>query len=251
MEKYRFNVIEVKKPNFTSFRQVSIDEITLNIFCAVSVGGIIHVCNINGDYLYHFGSKSPQTKLATPWYNCISDQLLYVTDYSTGKVSIYTLEGDLITCFKSLGKDNFKRPNGILVDQRDGGLFICDTTTKVVHSTNDCVSVKLLGKGILRKPHAIRLNEDTLFVLDHPKIEMFSLVGQYQGKIDLKDCFSNFYFEIGKDQEIVICDIEMQIDILNSKGKVIYCDKENRKADRPHTCLLKQTRSHFVTFRTE
>ena len=103
----------------------------------------------------------------------------------------------------------------------------------------------------LRKPHAIRLNEDTLFVLDHPKIEMFSLVGQYQGKIDLKDCFSNFYFEIGKDQEIVICDIEMQINILNSKGKVIYCDKENRKADRPHTCLLKQTRSHFVTFRTE
>ena len=76
------NVIEVKRPNHFSFRQVSIDEITLNIFFAVSVGGIIHVCNINGDYLYHFGSKSPKTKLATPWYNCISDQLLYVTDYT-------------------------------------------------------------------------------------------------------------------------------------------------------------------------
>ena len=35
--------------------------------------------------------------------------------------------------------------------------------------TGDCVSVKSYGIGILRNPHAIRLNEDTLFVLDQSK----------------------------------------------------------------------------------
>ena len=254
MERYQLNVIEVKRPNLTSSRQVSIDEITLNIFFTVSVGGIIHVCNIQGDYLYHFGSKSPRTNLSSPWYNCISDQLLYATDYSTGKVSIYTLEGNLITCFNSFGKNTFKRPNGILVDQRDGGLYICDTITKVVQATSDCISVKSYGIGILRNPHAIRLNEDTLFVLDQSKIEMFSLNGQYQGKISLEDKFSSFYFEIGEGNEILICDDRAQLYILDSKGKVIHCYEDNKETDSLYSklpCIVKQPNAEIITFRIQ
>ena len=57
----------------------------------------------------------------------MAGQYVYVTDYSSHHMSVFTTEGKYVTSFgkQGSGEGEFSHPVGICVD-RDGYVYVCD-----------------------------------------------------------------------------------------------------------------------------
>ena len=243
--KYQLSFLNIRDKNVKHYhgvRGACMDEVTRNIFLTVSVSGMVYVYNINGSFLYQFGSKSPLTCLRNPWYNFVSHSLLYVSDYSVGKISIYSLEGDIITCFDGFGqfKYKFQRPNGMVIEQSTGDFYNCDTDHNRVMWIHDYgLGVKTFGERILSSPHEIKLCQETLFILSNGRIFNFSLNGIYLSKTELEaDSIYGYYFVVGDNNEIIISDGGNHIYVSDKTGKLLATYKRNLE-NKHMPCIIK------------
>ena len=255
LEKYQLSFVNIKDNvmNQSGVRGACMDEFTQNIFITVSVIGMVYVYDINGTFLYQFGSKSPLTLLRNPWYNYISRSLLYVTDYSVNQVSIYTLEGEIITSFHGLGngeaKYKFKRPNGVVTEPLTGDFYICDTDNNRIMFVHDLgLGVTTFGEGVLSSPHEIRLSKETLFILSNGMLYTFSLIGTYLSKTDLEvSPIYGYYFEIGENNEFIISNAGENIYLLDSTGKLLSTYNKYLEHNLGHLpCIIKCKKTHIV-----
>ncbi|KAI6646889.1 hypothetical protein LOD99_9081 [Oopsacas minuta] len=253
---YQLRYVTVKQNMFMSsaVRSISIDDSTSNLFITASTRGTIYVCNINGELLYHFGSRLPLTELRNPWYNCIFGDLVYVSDYSTSKASIYTTGGDIITSFTELCGHKLKRPNGILIEPSEGDLILCDTDENVVLITH-CNSMGLITtirKDVLAQPYGIRLVQETIFVLgtvlNSRKIVQLSLSGEIHRIITMTiQSVSTYFFEIGEGNDIIICDNNW-VYILDSNGLKI-ASYANKSEGYTESSMVKYSSTQLLAIR--
>ena len=103
---------------------VAIDEPDNLYICDYS-SGCVHVLSLKGQVkvLHSFGKD----QLRYPRSICISEGLVYVSDWIKHAVFIFTKEGKFVTSFGSFGtaEGHFKFPTGLVVDN-DCILYICD-----------------------------------------------------------------------------------------------------------------------------
>ena len=256
LENYQISFVNIKDSviNHDGIRGVCMDNFTQNIFITVVASGKIFVYSINGRLLYNFGSKSPLTCLRNPWYSLVSRSLLYVSDYSADKVSIYTLEGDIITSFEGLGryKNKFKRPNGMLIEPSTGDFYICDTDLNRIQWVHDLgLYVTTFGENILSSPHEIKLSHETLLILSNGRIYNYSLGGMYLSETKLAaNSVYGYYFEVGENNGIIISDGGDNIYLLDTDGKVLGTYNrllENKERHLP--CIMKCNKTHIIAIR--
>lgn len=80
----------------------------------------IHVFTVDGKFLRSFaGRKSASTRGI-----CVAGGYVYITDYATNDVLVYTTEGRYVASFKQHGSCDFNRPWGICAD-KDSFIYIC------------------------------------------------------------------------------------------------------------------------------
>ena len=80
----------------------------------------IHVFTNRGKFLRSFAVKN----LADPHEMCIFGEYIYITDYKTNVVLVYTTEGEHVTTFNQF-QCGFKSPWGICAD-KDGFIYVCN-----------------------------------------------------------------------------------------------------------------------------
>ena len=96
-----------------------------NLYICDYNGGCVHILSLKAQVklLYSFG----RDQLHNPRSICISERLVYVSDWHKNAVFVFTKEGKFVTSFGSFGtaKGQFQLPTGLVVDS-DGILYICD-----------------------------------------------------------------------------------------------------------------------------
>ena len=89
-------------------------------------GGCVHVLSLKGQVklLYSFGKD----QLSHPRCICVSEGLVYISDFGKNAVFVFTREGKFVASFGSLGfaEGQFACPCGLVVDNH-GVLYVCDT----------------------------------------------------------------------------------------------------------------------------
>ena len=96
-----------------------------NLYICDCNGGCVHVLSLKGQVklLYSFGKD----QLRYPRSICISEGLMYVSDWNKNAVFVFTKEGKFVTSFGNIGsaEGQFQLPSGLVVDN-DGLLHVCD-----------------------------------------------------------------------------------------------------------------------------
>ena len=83
--------------------------------------------NLDGKFLAQFGSKgSGPGQLCNPTEIAVDNGLVYVSEYSNSRISVFTSDGVFVRSFGGKGKGNnqFNNPRGMTY--KDGFLYVCD-----------------------------------------------------------------------------------------------------------------------------
>ena len=240
---YQLRLVEIclEKDIVNGLRGTSFDELTQCIFITNSLRGLVLVFNREGGYLYKFGIHTGIFKLSSPWYVFVYKNTVYVSDYSTCLVSIYTLEGYHITSFGGKGtvRGKFQCVNGILVDPSSETLYLCDSENSRIQKYSDEGIITTFGEEFVRNPYSIKKSLETIFVGTQNWIHTFSLNDIHLSRIDLEhtENLSRYYFNIGDNQDIIISHSNSDcIYVLNSDGKLLGTFK--RRSKKQHLSSL-------------
>ena len=99
--------------------------------------GNMYVCDINqncvkvlcaqGELLYSFRDDDTSHKLSRPHSICVDSEFVYVSEWGSHCLSVFTKQGKFITSFGELGSDvgQFSCASGLAFDS-DGVLYVCD-----------------------------------------------------------------------------------------------------------------------------
>ena len=116
--------VDLQHLGVTDITGVASDEHKNMYVCDLS-GCCVHVLSLKGQVklLYSFGKD----QLRQPFSICVSDGLVYVSDWDKHAVCVFDKEGKFVTSFGGDGskEGQFSLPCGLVVDN-DGILCVCD-----------------------------------------------------------------------------------------------------------------------------
>ncbi len=112
-------VRQIQDPvHFEDIRDISPDEHG-NLYVCDSGNSCIHVLSNGGEYLYSFGCD------VTGIFGIyVASQYVYVTNYNSHTISVYTTKGEHVTTFGS-NEGDCSYSRGVCVD-KDGFVYVCD-----------------------------------------------------------------------------------------------------------------------------
>ena len=183
---------------------------TGNIYIADRDNHRIQVFSYNGDYLFMFSEKMNE-----PVGICISENKVFVTQWSGNCINMYELEGKLI---KSVGSEGnreaqFYHPNGLDVSDRNNNIYVCDCWNhRIQILTEELKYHSMLGIDLLKYPCDVKVTRDRVLVLDESDPCMFvfnsdhvltnRLVTRGVGKQTSNPC----RFDIDREYNIIMSD---------------------------------------------
>ena len=98
-----------------------------NLYCADWDNAMIQVFS-NGVFLRSFGSDGKgEKKVEKPWGLCVSGHYVYVCNYGSSNISVFTTDGVYVATFGQRGSNegDFDCPNSVCVDQ-DGFVYVTE-----------------------------------------------------------------------------------------------------------------------------
>ena len=144
-------------------RSLAIHYKTGNIYIADTDNDRVQVFSCNGEYLFKFSEK-----MNGPMGICISQNNVFVTQYTSHCINMYELEGKLI---KNVGSDGngeaqFNHPFGIDVSDRTNNIYVCDCYNHRIQILTDELKYhSMLGIYLLRRPLDVKVTRDRVLVL--------------------------------------------------------------------------------------
>ena len=144
---------------------------TGNIYIADSNNHRVQVFSCNGDYLFMFSEK-----MNGPAGICISQNKVFVTQWSDHCINMYELEGKLIKSVGSEGNGEaqFKNPLGLDVSGRNNHIYVCERNNhRIQILTEELKYHSMLGIDLLKSPRDVKVTRDRVLVLDQSDPCMF------------------------------------------------------------------------------
>ena len=208
-------------------RSLTIHYKTGNIYIADRDNHRVQVFSCNGDYLFMFSEK-----MNHPLGICISQNKVFVTQYSGHCINMYELEGKLIKSVGSEGNGEaqFKNPHGLDVSDRNNNIYVCDRDNhRIQIFTEELKYHFMLGVDLLRCPRDVKVSRDRVFVLaeNDPCMFVFNsdhvltnrLITRGVGKQTNYPC----RFDIDREYNIIMSDYWNHcVYVFNQEGEQIH-----------------------------
>ena len=161
---------------------------------------------------------SRRNRMEGPWGIDIEGSRVYVTQYRTHCVNVYTLEGKLITQIgkEGGGEGEFKYPQGISVDSGHS-VYVCDYGNCRVHvfyfDGKKYQFLMLIGqKGSLTWPRDVHAKHSFVYILDSmsPCLQVWTKDGSFVKKLlntgPGQDVDSPLFFTLDENGNILVSD---------------------------------------------
>ena len=200
---------------------------TGNIYIADSSNHRVQVFSGNGDYLFMFSEK-----MNGPIGICISQNKVFVTQYSGHCINMYELEGKLIKSVGSEGngESQFKNSRGLDVSDINNNIYVCDSNnSRIQILTEELKYHSMLGIDLLVFPRDVKVTRDRVLVLDCNDLCMFvfnsdhviinRLITRGVGKQTNNPCC----FDIDREHNIIMSDYGNHcVYVFNQEGEQIH-----------------------------
>ena len=140
---------------------VAVDYQTGNIYVSEFFSDGIQVFDSNGRYLHEFGDK-----IQFPDSIAISENRVFVSQNVNECLSVYDMNGTLITELESIGESRSESPTGIAINEMNGDIYGCVTANSRINMfCKDLPLKSQFGQGILKTPVDIKLTNEFIYVL--------------------------------------------------------------------------------------
>ena len=206
---------------------VSIHYKTGNIYIADEYNHRVQVFTSSGDYLFMFSEN-----MNYPIGVCISESSVFVTQFYGHCISVYELEGKLIKSVGSegSGEAEFKYPRNLDVSEKNKLVYVCENGNERVQILTEELKYRsMLGKGMLKSPHDVKVIRDRVYVLDNSNPCMFVynsdhvLTNRLITRGEGKQTNNPFCFDIDRDYNIIMSDYWNNcVYVFNQEGEQIH-----------------------------
>ena len=200
---------------------------TGNIYIADTNNHRVQVFGCNGEYLFMFSEK-----MNGPVGICISQNKVFVTQYSGHCINMYKLEGKLIKSVGSEGNGEaqFYHPRGLDVSDRNNNIYVCDCWNhRIQILTEELKYYSMLGIDLLRYPRDVKVTQDRVLVLDRSDPCMFVFNSDHVLTNRLitrgvgKETTNPLCFDIDREYNIIMCDYTNHcVYVFNQEGEQIH-----------------------------
>ena len=222
------NSSEQKSPGeLNNPRSLAIHYKTGNIYIADTNNHRVQVFSCNGIYLFMFSEK-----MNRPVCICISQNNVFVTQWSSHRINMYELEGKLIKSVGSEGNGEaqFNKPRGLDVSDRTNNIYVCDYDNhRIQILTEELKYHSMLGIDLLKYPRDVKVTRDRVLVLDESDPCMFvfdsdlvltnRLITRGVGKQTNNPSF----FDIDREYNIIMSDWRNNcVYVFNQEGEQIH-----------------------------
>ena len=187
----QIHVFDEQRKHIRSFGQEGRGNGQLNnpIGITVDADGLVCVCNCDNHRIEVFGTDGTFVEqfgvgfICYPWGVTVHNEQVYVADNGNHRISIFTLEGQLIRTIGSRGsgRGQFDWPSAVAISP-DGDIYVTDDNNhRVQVFSPKGVFQREFGKGQLKYPHDILLTADGhVLVADtsNNRVVIFNTTGQ-------------------------------------------------------------------------
>ncbi|KAI6661346.1 E3 ubiquitin-protein ligase TRIM71-like [Oopsacas minuta] len=208
-------------------RGIAVHYQTGNIYIADLFNHRVQVFTSNGDYLFMFSGK-----MNRPVGICISQNKVFVTQWSGHCINKYELEGKLIKSVgsKGYGEVQLYGPHGLDVSDRNSNVYVCDlNNNRVQILTQELNLHSMLGIDLFKNPCDVKVTRDRVLVLDRSDPCMFVfnsdhvLTNRLITRGDGKQTNVPFCFDIDRDYNIIMSDSSNHcVYVFNHEGEQIH-----------------------------
>ena len=208
-------------------RSLAIHYKTGNIYIADTYNHRVQVFSCNGDYLFMFNEK-----MNLPVGICISQNKVFVTQWSGHCINMYELEGKLIKSVGSEGngKAQFNNPNGLDVSDRNNNIYVCDRNNhRITILTKELKFHSMLGTDLLEYPNDVKVtryrvrvlarSDPCMFVFNSDHVLINRLITRGYAKQTRNPCC----FDIDREYNIIMSDWSNHcVYVFNQEGEQIH-----------------------------
>ena len=200
---------------------------TGNVYIADMNNHRVQVFSCNGDYLFMFSEKMNE-----PMGICVSQNKVFVTQFTSHCINMYELEGKLIKNVGSEGNGEvqFKYPRGIDVSNRTNNIYVCDGwNCRIQILTEELKYHSMLGIYLLRYPLDVKVTRDRLLVLagSDPCMFVFDSDHILTNRLMIRgvgeQANNPHCFDIDREYNIIMSDLDNHcVYIFNQEGEQIH-----------------------------
>ena len=219
---------EQKSPGeLNSPRGIAIHYKTGNIYIADTNNHRVQVFSYKGEHIFMFSDK-----MNVPVGICISQNKVFVTQFSGHCISMYELEGKLIKSVGSEGNGEaqFNNPRGLDVSDRNNSIYVCDCRNhRIQILTEELKYHSMLGIDLLKSPLDVKVTRDRVLVLDRSDPCMFVFNSDHVLTNRLitrgvgKQTRNSYCFDIDREYNIIMSDYANHcVYVFNQKGEQIH-----------------------------
>ena len=204
-------------------RSLAIHYKTGNIYMADLGNHRVQVFTCNGDYLFMFSEKMNQ-----PVGICISQNKVFVTQFTGHCINLYELEGKLI---KSVGDEGngevqFNHPFCLDVSERNNNIYVCDCSNhRIQILTEELKYHDMLRIDLLKYPRDVKVTRDRVLVLadSDPCMFVFNSDHVLTNRLITRGDGNPRCFDIDREYNIIMSDyLNHCVYVFNLEGEQIH-----------------------------
>ena len=204
---------------------IAIDSETNNIYVCDGGNNRIQVVNESLEFLFTFSDK-----MNSPYSICINLNRVYVTQYRTNSLTVYSTEGKYIQSVGRKGNKEleFNCPKGVAVSTVNNLIYICDYLNNCIQ----CLHLNLTFNSFIPKvndPRDIKLTPVVIIILTEgsPYIQFYDYSHQLIRKIITRgegnQVINPVSFCLDREFNILITDYSTNsVLIFSNRGELLY-----------------------------
>lgn len=238
-------------------RGIAVDHTSGNIFVVDQHLKTVQLFTPDGHYMYQFGQDDDLGKLVYPTYVTVYKEEVYVTDYDTCAVNVYTLMGKYLRKFGTTGckgDGQFAGPFGIAVHPVTEDLYVCDknkiqifdceTNFKFSFGDDHLVSTRdIKFSNLANEIFVLDAQDLCMHVFDFNHFYLISVINRGPNGLVLNP----YYFDIDGSNNIILSDHDSnQIIITGRNGMLEFRLGENLALIKPNGVVL-DSRGRIIT----